>query len=145
MLISPTVTAAGVGIRVNVLEDPGQHVGAVGGQGELEQRPGEAAARLDQRDQAAAGHVQALQGALEVVHDLVDEPVAAVVKQQLIVGQHPPRVAAVWMHPGAELEFVGAQVEDQVVERAGHGERPEGGALLVDRRHVRGRVLRPGR
>ena len=43
--------------------------------------PAKHAARLDQRDQAAAGHVEPLQRALEVVHDLVGEPVVGVVEQ----------------------------------------------------------------
>ena len=59
---------------------------------------GEAAARLDQRDQAAAGHVQPLQRPLEVQDDLVGQPVVAVVQQQPVVAPAPaprrPRCAA---------------------------------------------------
>ena len=89
--MSPTVTAAGVGVRVDVLEHPGQLERAVGGERELEQRAGEAGARLDQRDEGAAGDVEALQRALEVVHDLVGQPVVAVREQQLVVGEDARR------------------------------------------------------
>src|ERR1035441_4869049 len=78
------------------------------------------------------------QGALEVVHDLVDEPVSGILRQQLIMGEHPLRIADGLDHPGAALDFAGPQVEDQVIELAGHRERPERGALLMDRSHVRG-------
>ena len=53
----------------------------VGREGEFEQRAGKAAARLDQGEQAATGHVQPLEGALEVVPDLIRQPVVGVVEQ----------------------------------------------------------------
>ena len=66
----------GFGVGVDVLVDALEHVLPVAGQGQLEQQAGEAAAGLDDGDQAAAGHVEPLERALEVVADLVDEPVA---------------------------------------------------------------------
>jgi hypothetical protein len=65
----------GLRVEVDLLEHAGELEGAVGGEGQFEQRSGEAAARLDQGDDAAAGDVEALEGALEVVQDLVGQPV----------------------------------------------------------------------
>ena len=101
--------------------------------------------RLDQRDQRAGRDVEPLQRALEVVADLVDQPV-----RPGVLGDHPlerqrvldgaPRAD----HPGAQLQLVGAQAQDEVVELAGHGQRPEVGAELVDALHGVGDVaLRP--
>ena len=55
-----------------------EHVGAVRREGELEQRAGETAARLDQREEAARGHVEPLQRPLDEVDDLPHEPVIGV-------------------------------------------------------------------
>jgi len=55
-----------VGARIHILEHPCQLEGAVGGQRQFEQRAGEAAARLYQGDDAAAGDVQPLERALEI-------------------------------------------------------------------------------
>src|SRR5579875_2092690 len=52
-------------------------------------------------------------------------------QQQPVMGQHQPRVAAAAQQPGAKLRLVGAQVQDQVVQLAGHRERPEAGPLLA--------------
>ena len=48
------------------------------------------------------------------------------------MGDHRGAVPAGAEHPGAELELVGAQLEDEVVELAGHREWPELHALGVD-------------
>ena len=127
--------------RVLVLEHPGQLERPVGGQRQLEQRAGEAAARLDRRDQAAAGHVEPPQRALEVVQDLVGEPVVLAAEQQLVVGEDQGRVAFGAEDPGAELGLVGAQVQDQVVELTGHRERPELRALSGCLGDIGGRVV----
>ena len=68
---------------------------------------------------------------------------SCVVQQQPVVGQHPRRVTCGAQHPGAQLQLVGAQVQDQVVQLAGHGQRPEPGALGVHRGDVgRGALAR---
>ena len=132
--------AAGSASGLRVLEHPGQLERTVGGQGELEQRTGEAAARLDNRDQAAAGHVQPPQRALEVVQDFVGEPVPRVGEQEVVVREHGGRIPLGAEDPGPELGLVGAQVQDQVVELARHRQRPEPGALAGRLGHVGGRV-----
>ncbi len=72
-----------------------------------------------------------LRRALQVEHDLAGQPVVVVIQQELVIRQHAGRVAQGAQHPGAQLELVGAQVQDQVVQFAGHGQGPEPGALLV--------------
>jgi hypothetical protein len=42
-------------------------------------------------------------------------------------------------HPGADLRLVEAQMHHRVVDRAGELQRPESGALRVDRDGVSGR------
>src|SRR5207302_3204514 len=106
--------------------------GPVRCQGEFEQRPGEAAPGFDQGEQAATRDIEPLQGSLEVVQDLVDQPVVAVSQQQPVIAEHPVDVSDGAEHPRAQLVLVGSQVEDQVVQFAGEGEGPEVGALRVD-------------
>ena len=134
-----------VGVGVDVLVDAVEHVLPVAGQRQLEQEPGEAAAGLDHRDQAAAGDVEPLEGALEVLRGLVHEPVVGEVAELGVVRQDAVEVAGGAEHPGAELLLVGAQPQHQVVERAGHRERPVVDALREHRGRVGGRRRRSGR
>src|SRR5207245_100034 len=73
---------------------------------ELEQRAGEARARLDEREHRARGDVEALERALEIETDLTHEPVVPVVREQPVVGldelgpSHGPE------HPDPNLRFV---------------------------------------
>src|SRR2546427_2932747 len=103
---------------------------------ELEQRAGEARARLDEREHRARGDVEALERALEIETDLTHEPVVPVVREQPVVGldelgpSHGPE------HPDPNLRFVGAQVEDEIVELPREGERPERRALGVGARRA---------
>src|SRR5205809_956983 len=69
------------------LEGAVQHVLPVAGERQLQERAGEAGARLDEGVQAPARDVEALEGALVEVPDLVDEPVAGVGIQGLLVAQ----------------------------------------------------------
>ena len=135
----------GLALLVVVLHEPVEHVLAVAGQRQLQQRAGEARPRLDQRDQRAGRDVEPLQRALEVVADLVDQPVdAGVLGDHPLEGQRVLDGAPRADHPGAQLQLVGAQPQDEVVELAGHGQRPEVGAELVDALHGVGHVaLRP--
>ena len=64
--LAVSTIAAGLGVGVDVLVDALEHVLPVAGQGQLEQQPGEAAARLDHGEQAAAGDVEPLERALVV-------------------------------------------------------------------------------
>ena len=77
MNASSRIVAAGAGSSSSS-KLPVEHVLPVGGQGDLEQRADEAAARLDQREQAARGGVEPLHRPLPVLNDLVDQPVVAV-------------------------------------------------------------------
>ena len=61
---------------------------------------------------------------------LVHEPVVGEVAELRVVRQDAVDVARGAEHPGAELLLVGAQPQDQVVERAGDRERPPVDALL---------------
>src|SRR5680860_120303 len=124
-----------------VLEDAVQHVLAVAGQRQLQQSAGVAAARLDQRDQAAAGHVEPLERAPQVVAHLVDEPVPRQLGHLCVVGEHGRGVARGAEHPGAEGELVGAESQHEVVEGAGQSQRPVVDAL---REHRGGPVGRRG-
>ena len=68
-----------------------KHHRAIGGEQQFRERAGKAASRLDQRDQAARGHVDALQHALPVQPDLAHQPVVLVRLQQFVDGQHRRR------------------------------------------------------
>src|SRR5207245_1654315 len=56
----------------------GEHVGAVGGERQLEERAGERRARLDEREEGAGGEIEALQHPLLEGEDLAQQPVVAV-------------------------------------------------------------------
>ena len=75
---------------------------------------GEAAARLDQRDQAARRGVEPLQRALVEVIGLVDQPVVAVREQELVVGERrSPTSPSVRSTQVPSVQLVGAQPQDQ--------------------------------
>ena len=65
-----------------------QHQRAVGGEGKFGQRAGKAGARLDQRDEAARRHVDALEHALKVMADLAHQPVAIGLGEEVVVIEH---------------------------------------------------------
>ena len=109
-----------------------QHRRAVGGKGQLGERAGKAAARLDQRHQAARGHVDALQHALDVMPHLAHEPVVGVSGEKIVVVEHGLRVALGAEDDEAERRLVEAQMQDGIVELARHRQRPEVGAEVVD-------------
>src|SRR5262249_38713623 len=54
-----------------------EHVGAIGGERELEQAAGEAALRLDDREEAPRAEIEALQDAAHVEENLFAEPILA--------------------------------------------------------------------
>src|SRR5450631_2854276 len=132
----------GRGVRTDVLIHAVEHVLAVGGKGQLEQKTDETAPRLDDCEEAPAGDVETLERPLVVVTDLGDEPVVAQVGELGVVGEHLIGVARGAQHPDADLRLVGAQVQDQVIQRAGDGHRPVVDTLSKHRGRVGGRSLR---
>ncbi len=62
--------------------------------------------------------------------------------QRGVALQHGPRIARGLQDPGADVELVGAQREDRVVELARHRERPPARALRFDALEVDGRGAR---
>ena len=124
----------------------GQHqlVGAVGAESQLGQRAGEARARLDQREQAARRHVQARQRAAQHAQRLAHEPVLLVGQHQRVVGQHGGGIAFGLQHPSADVEFVGAHVQDGVVQLTCHLQRVPGGTGGFDAGDVGGLLAARG-
>ena len=109
-----------------------QHVGTVGGKGQLGQRTGKARTRLDQGEQAARGHVDAGEGAAHVAQGFAGEPVVLVVQHGGVRRQHGSGVAFGLEQPGADVQLVGAHVQDGVVEFARHRQRVPVGACGLD-------------
>ena len=107
---------------VGVLPRAVEHQRAVGGQRQLGERAGEAAARLDEGDERAGRHVEALQRARPVQPDLAGQPV--VVGEDRLGGGDGVGVAGRAQDPRAELGLVEAQMQDGVVELAGRGQHP---------------------
>ena len=70
-----------------------EHVGAVGGERQLEERAGKGIARLDEREEGARRQIDALQRAADVADDLADQPVAAVRGQRGVDAEHGRRIA----------------------------------------------------
>ncbi len=110
-----------------------QHIAAVGGQGQLQQGAGKAGIRLDQREQGARRHLQARQRAAQHADGFAHEPVAGMRVQQGVGGQYLMGIALGLEDPHADVEMVGAQREDGVVELARHLQRPPAGAGGKDR------------
>ncbi len=109
-----------------------QHVAAVRGQRQLQQRAGKARAGLDQREQAARGHVQARQRAAQHAGGFAHEPVVRMAFQRGVGGQDAVGVALGLEDPGADVQFVGAHGQDGVVQFARHLQRPPGRAGRQD-------------
>jgi len=74
-------------------ETSGEHKGAVRSKNQFGEKPGEAAARLGQRDQAARGHIDALEDAPQQEAGLAHEPVAGIAFQQPVGRGDRSRVA----------------------------------------------------
>src|SRR5262249_56615612 len=104
---------------------PGEHVGAVGGQSQLEQRAREARARLDEGEDGPRRRIETLERAPEIEADLADQPVAGVVDQHAIVRLDALGVTDGTEDPESDRGFIRTEVEDQVVELARDGQRPE--------------------
>ena len=117
-----------------------RHVGAVAGEGDLGQGAGEAAAGLDHGDEAARGQIDAFQHSLPIEGDFPRQPVAGMMAEEAVVGEHPVRIAVGLELEDADLEFVQPQMKDRVIEFAGQPQRPERGPLID---HSRDRGRRP--
>ena len=103
-----------------------EHELLIAGQREFQQESAKTAAGLDGREQAPAGHVQALEHSLEQERHLVDEPVGlAVLEQEPVVIEHRIHVTGGPDHPGPQGQLVGPQMQDDVVELARNREWPE--------------------
>ncbi len=116
----------------------GQHelVDAVGGERDFQQRAGKAGARLDQREQAARGHVQTAEGAAQHADGFAHQPEIAVGEQLLVEREHGVDVTLGAQQPGADRQLVGAHAQDGVVQLARHAQRVPVRSL----RQHRGRV-----
>ena len=62
--------------------------------------------------------------AAEHAEDFADEPVGLIREEEIVDGEDGVGVAGGFDEPEAEVEFVGAEVEDGVVEFAGQLQRP---------------------
>ena len=69
-----------------------EHVDAIGGERQLEQRARERVARLDQREETPRGQIEALQRAADLADDLAHQPVILVRVERRIDVEHRLRV-----------------------------------------------------
>src|SRR5205085_409573 len=83
-----------------------------------------ARSRLDDREDRPRRHVEPLEHAPEIEPDLAHEPVARVLREELVVRLEDVRVALGLQHPDADLVLVRTEVEDEVVELARERDRP---------------------
>src|SRR5258706_6785257 len=114
----------------------GEQVGTVRGERELVERPGEARTGLDEREERARGDVEASEGAPQQADHLAHEAVGLVGLERGVARQHGGGVALGLENPGADVELVGAQRQDRVVELARHRERPPERSRRFDRGEV---------
>src|SRR5258706_49057 len=92
-------------------------------------RAAEAAARLDEREEALRRDIEALQDALHVQHDLAHEAILLVRGEHLVDGEDRARVAARLQRHDADGELVEPELEQRVVEltEGAHGPRVHAG------------------
>ena len=102
-----------------------EHVGAIGGERQLEQRAGKRVARLDQREEAARGQVHALQRAADQADDLAHQPVRRVGVAAPRRRRAPLRGSpSARSDHGADLRLVQPQPQQRIVELAERAQRP---------------------
>src|SRR5262249_50762096 len=92
---------------------------------ELGRGPGKGRAGRDQSEERGRGEIDALEYALPKPPDLAREPVILVGVEELIIGEHLRRIARRFEDDRGDVEFVGADVENGIVELARELERPE--------------------
>src|SRR4051812_11538602 len=95
-----------------------EHETAIRRKRELHQRAGEARARLDDGEDRARRHIEARERAAQIADRLAHEPVGAACLEEAVELEHLLRVAARLEHPQADVEMVGAQIEDRAVKLA---------------------------
>ena len=100
---------------------------------------------LDQRDQAARGHVDALEHAAQIEADFAHQPVLRVRLQQRVGGEHAGRLALAAEGENAERGLVQAQMQDRVIQRARQRQRPERGARRMNAGEILGKRRRAAR
>jgi hypothetical protein len=118
-----------------------EHVRAIAGQRELEQRAGKGAARLDQGKEASRRQIDPLERSRDESHDLPHEPVIAMLGEHLVAREDIHRIAHGSNNNGPNLRLVESQSQNRIVQRSEGAERPVLVADLKDafrRRRLRG-------
>ncbi len=110
-----------------------EHVRAIRGERELEQRAGKGVARLDEREEAAGGEVEPLQRAADVADDLAHQPVIAMRVERSIDIEDGLRIARCAQENRADLRLVQPQPQKRIVELAKRPQRPRLIAGLLER------------
>ncbi len=104
------------------------HVAAVGRKRQLEQRTCKTRTAIDQGEQRARGDVEPRQRAPPKADGLAHQPVRRICAEDGVDRQHDRWIALRAQNPHADVEFVGAQEQDCIVEFACRRERPPGRA-----------------
>ena len=120
------------------------HDGAVGGEDQLGETASEARPVLYQGDETARRHVHTFENAFQQQDDFPDQPIVGVCGEQSVGGQNLGRVALGPEDQQAEIGFVGAEVQERIVEVSRHGEGPECISGGVEGREVHRQVVRAG-
>ena len=101
-----------------------QHVLPVGGERELEQRSTEARGSVDQRKQRARRDVEPCKRSPQHADRLAYEPVLRMLRERRVACEDLLDIAGRLQEPRADVEMIGAQHQNGVVELARHCKRP---------------------
>ena len=115
-----------------------QHVGAVCGESQLQQRAGKARAGFDEGEQAARRQVQTPQRAGHEQEDLPDEPVAAVGGEDAVHRADGFETSLGSQQQQADLLLVVPEVAEGIVQLAEGRQRPPARSDPADRRRLLG-------
>ena len=113
-------------------------VDAVAGQGQFQEGAGKARAFFDQGKQAARRNVQARERAAQQAGGFTYEPVSLVGRQHRIHRQHGSRITLGLDQPGADVQLVGAHVQNGVFQLTGQLQRVPVRTGGLDARHIGG-------
>ena len=102
-----------------------EHVRAIGSQRQLEQRPGPAASRLDEREEAAGRQIETFQRALDEVDDLADEPMLLDARTASRRSTAPDRHSPSSEDDRSDQRLVHPQTQQRVIELSKRSKRPE--------------------
>ena len=100
-----------------------QLVAAVAGQRQFQQGAGKAGAFVDQRKQASRRHIQAREGAAQQADGFAHQPMALVGNQGGVAGQNGCCIALRLDQPDADVQLVGAHLQDRVFQLTRHRQR----------------------